>query len=257
MQNINSWRPPNLSGLLKRWCIGFWAYVRLSNTSGFIPRTFLPMQLFARFVARTWVFVQVGHIKVINEERLRHEGPVIFTPNHSSMFDAFVMNIIIKRWARYMTAVEMMRPLNGLQGLVLGAVGSFAVDRINGSTVLDPAINVVARGHDMVIFPEGKISPSGQMLRFKSGAARIAQGAARQSGRRVTLMPVRICFGKRDFETANIDNYLRMGLKWRGGVTVTILPPVYVYPDDGSVDDQVTALVRQSIADCLCQSIGQ
>lgn len=252
MHNINMWRPPHLGGSLKRWRISFWAYVRLSNTSGFIPRTFLPMQLFAWLVARAWVFVQVGQIKVVNAYRLDHAGPVIFTPNHSSMFDAFVMYVIVKRWAKYMTAVEMMRPLNGIQGLVLGSVGSFAVDRVNGSTVLDPAIKVVANGNDMVIFPEAKISPSGELIRFKSGPARIARGAARQRNSRVTLMPVRICFGKRDVATANVDNYLLMGLKWRGGVTVTILPPVFIEPDSAYAEEDAMALVRQTISECPC-----
>lgn len=252
MQHIRLWRPPNLSGLLTRWHTDMQTYLRLCQTSGFIPHTFLPMQLFARLVVRLWVFVQVGNVKIVGMERLNHPGPVIFVPNHSSMFDALVMYIILKRWARYMTAVEMMRGLGGLPGLVLSSLGCFAVDRKNGTAVLDPAIKVVASGQDMVIFAEGKINSFALLMRFKSGPARIALGAARQSGQRVTLMPVHICFGKRDPYTAAIDNYLRMGLKWRGHVIVTVLPPVHIEPDVAASEEEFTARVRQSIADCPC-----
>lgn len=252
MQPIRLWRPLHLSGLLIRWRNQIQTYLRLCHTSGFIPRTFLPMQLLARLVVRLWVFVQVGNIKIVGKERLNHPGPVIFVPNHSSMFDALVMYIILRRWARYMTAVEMMRGLGGLPGLVLSSVGCFAVDRKNGTTVLDPAIKVVASGQDMVIFAEGKINSFALLMRFKSGPARIALGAARQSGKRVTLMPVHICFGKRDPYTAAIDNYLRMGFKWRGHVTVTVLAPIHIEPDTDESEEQFTALARQSIADCPC-----
>ena len=69
----------------------FREYVNQCLTSGFIPRTFLPLQLLGRFLARIQIFVQVGRIRLIGAENLKVQGRVIFCPNHSSMFDAPVI----------------------------------------------------------------------------------------------------------------------------------------------------------------------
>jgi 1-acyl-sn-glycerol-3-phosphate acyltransferase len=119
-------------------------------TSGFIPRTFLPLQLLARILARIQVFIQLGRVRIIGAENLKPKGRVIFCPNHSAMFDAPVIFSIMKLWPRYMTAYEEMRGLWGLKAVAMGAFGCFAVDRSKGKTVLEPAIKVpvrLAAGH--------------------------------------------------------------------------------------------------------------
>ena len=181
--------------LLIRNFIGTWRkkfreYVNLCLTNGFIPRTFLPLQLLERFLAKFQIFLQVGRVRLIGAENLKVKGRVIFCPNHSSMFDAPVIYAIMKRWPRYMTAYEEMRGLWGLKAVVMGAFGCFAVDRSKGKTVMEPAIQVLASGRCLVIFPEGKISASGEYLTFKKGPAIIAN-----AGWPVTLNGVRACRG--------------------------------------------------------------
>lgn len=217
------------SAAVGNWRRRYREYVSQCITSGFIPTTFRPLQLLARYLALIWVFAQVGRLKVIGKENLASVERTIYCPNHSSMFDAPIVYAIMKRFPRYMTAYEEMRGLWGLKAVLMGACGSFPVDRSHGKSVLEPAINVLARGDPLVIFPEGKISASGQYLPFKIGAALIALNTYERLGRKekVCIVPVQICLPGRDPNTA-LGPYGAMGLKWRKGAAITAANPIWV-----------------------------
>jgi len=209
--------------------------------------------LIGKYLAKIWVFVQVGRIRIEGKENLTAPGRIIFCPNHSSMFDAPVIFSIMKRMPRYMTAYEEMRGLWGLKAIAMGAFGCFAVDRSKGRTVIDPAIKVLVQGSPLVIFPEGKISNSGTYLPFKKGSAVIALSGYERIEKkdRVGIVPIHICFGKRHEETAG-GPYGAMGFKWRGGATITVGTPIYldeVAPMDA---DAVTEAVRKAIVTQAC-----
>ncbi len=243
----------NKGSLLARGFLGTWRkkyreYVNHCLTSGFIPTTCRPLQLFARFAARIWLYLQVGRVRVIGTDNLKTPGRVIFTPNHSSMFDAILIYAVMKRWPRYMTAYEEMRGLWGLKAIAMGAFGCFAVDRAHGKTVLEPAIKVLMSGQPMVIFPEGKISPTGEYLPFKRGAAVIANSAYERLGMKehVAIVPIHICYRKRDAATAG-GPYADMGFKWRGGATVTVGKPIYMHELPSRKPEDVMAVVSGAI----------
>lgn len=164
------------------------------------------------------------------------------------MLDAIVIYAIMQRWPRYMTAFEEMRGLGGLKAIVMGAFGSFPVDRTKGKTVLEPAIKVLMSGQPMVLFPEGKISPTGEYLPFKRGAAVIANTTYERLGMKeqVAIVPIHICYHKRDAASAG-GPYSRMGLKWRGGVTVTVGKPIYIHELPSRRPEDVTAVLRGAV----------
>ncbi len=237
------------------WRRKFREYVNQCLTSGFIPRTFLPLQLLGRFLAKIQVFLQVGRVRIIGAENLKPKGRVIFCPNHSSMFDAPIIFSVMKRWPRYMTAYEEMRGVFGLKAVVMGAFGCFAVDRSHGKTVLEPAIRVLVSGSSLVIFPEGKISSTGEYLPFKKGAAIIANAAYEQLGMKepVGIVPIHICYRCRDEKTATLG-FGDMGFKWRCGVTVTIGKPIWMHELASRKPEDVMAVVSGAIKMQACST---
>lgn len=243
---------------IRQWRAAFDAYAQKCVTSGFIPYTFWPVQLLARFLANLIVFIQLGRLRIIGAENLRLPGRFIFCPNHSSMFDAVIMYAIMRRndGPRYMTAFEEMRGLWGLKAIAMGAMGCFPVDRSKGKSVIEPAINMVVSGGSLVIFPEGKISPTGECLPFKMGPAIIGLTAMERLGglggtERVAIVPINLHYHKRDVATAT-KFFTECGLKWRGGVTVTVGEPIYLNDLNTTHPEDVMAVAHRFV--CRAQA---
>jgi 1-acyl-sn-glycerol-3-phosphate acyltransferase len=241
------------SNFIGTWRKKYREYATKCLTSGFIPNTCRPLQFVARMLARLWLFLQVGRVRIIGADNLKTPGRVIFCPNHSSMFDAVVIYASMKRWPRYMTAYEEMRGLGGLKAIAMGAFGCFPVDRTRGKTVLEPAITVLVSGQPMVIFPEGKISPTGEYLPFKRGTAIIANAAYERLDMKepTAIVPIHICYHKRHAASAE-GPFLSMGLKWRAGVTVTVGKPIYLHELPSRRPADVMAVVSAAIKMQAC-----
>jgi 1-acyl-sn-glycerol-3-phosphate acyltransferase len=243
----------SIKNFVWNWRKRFCEYVSHCQTNGFIPYTFRPLQLVCKYLAKLWVFIQVGRISVIGKENLTPGGRVIFCPNHSSMFDAPVIFSIMRVFPRYMTALEEMRGLLGLKAIFMGACGSFPVDRSHGKAVLEPSIKVLLKGDPLVIFPEGKISATGQYLPFKMGAALIAIGAWQmlENNEKVSIVPIHICFHARHAKTA-CGPYDAMGFKWRKGATVTVCSPIWIDDLDSPTPDKLIGELRKAILEQTC-----
>lgn len=240
---------------LKGWRQRVHEYSQRCIQSGFIPLTFRPAQFLGRLFARFLVFLQLGKIRVMGRRNLQIPGRFVFCPNHSSMFDAPVMYSILNRPedVRYMTAFEEMRGLWGLKAILMGAMGSFPVDRSRGKSVIEPAIEVLVRGQSLTIFPEGRVSETEECQPFKNGAAIIASEALKRLGKdeRIGIIPVHIHYHRRHNPTAR-TNFLKMGFKWRGGVTVTVGCPIYLDERANASPEELMSEVRSVI--CKVQS---
>jgi len=230
-----------LKAKIAQWKQEFRDYADKCLQSGYVPATYIGVQFITRQLARILVFIQLGRLRVIGKENLKHKGRFIFCPNHSAFFDAPVLYAIMKRRnLRYMTAFEEMRGMYGLKAVIMGAMGCFPVDRTKGKSVIEPAILMVVDGQSLVVFPEGKISATGECLPFKNGPGIIGQEALKRlpNGERIGMIPINILYHKRDNETAG-KGFGASGFKWRGGVTVTIGKPIwfdeYVDKDPGEI----------------------
>ena len=223
-----------------------------------MPKRIKSLQFVGKIIARMWLFVQVGKVRVVGRENLDAPGRLLFCINHSSMFDAPLIFTVMKKQPRYMTAVEEMRGLGGLKAVVMGALGSFPVDRSRGHTAIAPSVEALVNGEHIAIFPEGKISNSGAYLKFKSGAARIAIEACDRRNHRVQvgIVPIHICFGSRDEATAG-GPYTKMGFKWRGGVTITIGKPIYIHNVEPLTAANVTDVVQAAITAQECATLSE
>lgn len=137
---------------------------------------------------------------VLGREWLPAEGPVLLAPTHRARWDALLLphaagRRITGRDCRFMVTVDEMR---GLQGWLLHRLGCFPVNQTRPSLLsLRYAIDLLAAGQQLVVFPEGQIrrpaADGGDGLRLHQGLARLALMAANK-GVAVPVLPVGIAY---------------------------------------------------------------
>lgn len=249
------------SVLLRILCVWTWAdayrrYIDKITTSGYIGKPSPIWRFFSRCLFRTAGFFWVGKVRIVGEENLLTPGRLIFTPNHSSLLDAVVMfPTMARRPVRAMGAYETLRTFGGLSGIFLTKIGVFPVDRTRGKTVLGPATDLLVGGESLAMFPEGKISPTGEPLPYKLGAAIIGTCAWERLDRkeRVGFVPVQICYHKRHNATAL--NVWKMGFRWRGGCTVTFGKPIWIDELPDRDPKVIMALIKDAIQAPPCPTM--
>ena len=159
--------------------------------------------------------IDMANVKFVvkGKELVPENEPIIYTPNHASMFDIPAVFLNAPTMPMFIAKKELsMFPFLKQWMSVLDCV---FVDRKkkNGSrSSLHDAIEMVKSGRSLVIFPEGTRSKNGQIAEFKGGAMKIAM----ESGAKV--VPVLIEGSRaRLEETGNVTS---------GTVYVTFLPPI-------------------------------
>lgn len=101
------------------------------------------------------------------------EGPIIYCPNHQSDVDPVVVATTIPRRAWYMAKAELFRI--PVLGWALLHYRTFPVRRGESDrNALRTAEQILKKGRPLVIFPEGKLSPDGNLLPMQPGAAMLA-----------------------------------------------------------------------------------
>jgi 1-acyl-sn-glycerol-3-phosphate acyltransferase len=238
----------------KSWLARYREYAENCTTSGFIPTEHLGFQRFVKVMSRLWTWIQVGEVRVVGRENLTAAGRLMYCPNHSAMLDAIVLYPLMPLGTRFMSAREEMRGMGGLKAILMGAAGAYPVDRSRGRTVIPASIDLLVKGKRVTLFPEGKISPTGEYLEFKKGAAWIAIGACDALGHKekVGIVPIHICYGTRDVESAT--DFTKMRLRWRHGVTITIGEPVYVHDVDPMTPANVIDRIKDVITGQACET---
>ena len=109
---------------------------------------------------------------VLHPERLPHRGPVLLSPTHRARWDALMLPMaagrrVSGRDCRFMVTTTEMR---GLQGWFLHRLGCFPVNQGRPSmTTLRLAIDLLADGQQLVVFPEGQIQRRDRPIQLRSG----------------------------------------------------------------------------------------
>jgi 1-acyl-sn-glycerol-3-phosphate acyltransferase len=235
-----------------RWWTAYWRHIDKITTSGYMTEPSPTMIRVVNAVFNFFRWILVGKMTVVNDHYFDTPGRVIVCGNHSSYLDTLVCFGMLHRHIRALAAHNELRKWLGIPALVMTKFGVIPVDRSHGSTVLEPAINALVSGCPIGLFPEGKISPTGELLPFKPGVALIADAAYERLGGKETIaiLPVHFCFGKRHPESA--VKLWKMGLRWRGGITVTALPPIWLHElEDRSVDN-IMCKVRNALTSVKC-----
>jgi 1-acyl-sn-glycerol-3-phosphate acyltransferase len=195
------------------------------------------------WVAHTWIHwvLRVCAVEVAASglENVRADQPAVFMSNHQSHFDvAAIVETLPVRW-RFVAKRELVRvPFFGW-GLALG--GHVIIDRSDRSQAvqsLKAAAERIRHGTNVIIFPEGTRSETGELQPFKSGGFHLAVEAG------VPIIPVSVS-GSRGITP-------KRSLKIHGGrVRVVYGKPI---PTQGRASEDREALkaeVRRAIAEGL------
>ena len=129
---------------------------------------------------------------VLQHHNLPRSGPVLLAPTHRARWDALMLPMaagrrVTGRDCRFMVTTTEM---GGAQGWFLQRLGCFPVDQERPSmTTLRLAIDLLADGQQLVVFPEGRIQRQDRAIQLHLGLVRLAQLAQRK-GVQVPVIPV-------------------------------------------------------------------
>lgn len=138
-----------------------------------------------------------SEVTVLGREHLPSEGPVLLAPTHRARWDALLLphaagRRVTGRDCRFMVTVDEMA---GLQGWFLHRLGCFPVNQGRPTLAsLRLAIDLLSRGQQLVVFPEGRIQRVDGPIHLHQGLARLSQ-LAEGLGVPVAVVPVGIAYG--------------------------------------------------------------
>lgn len=141
---------------------------------------FRPDTPFIESVIRFWsrFFLRAAGTKltVHGAERIAADGQYVFVANHLSNLDIPAMFLTAPVPIRYLAKKEVYKI--PLVATAMRRIGIVRVDRERGSAIhaeVNAGVAAAkARGHSLIIFPEGTRSVDGEPQTFKKGAFRIA-----------------------------------------------------------------------------------
>ena len=168
------------------------------------------MWLYSAMPAISSLTCRVYYRLTVGGARVAPEGPVLLVANHTnSLMDPPLVVVASQRKVRFMAKSTLFTHA-GISWLVK-AVGSVPVyrqqdDRKAVSQNFDSFRDVssaLAEGHAVGIFPEGISHSASRLQPLKTGAARIALGAAIKIGRSFPIVPMGLVFrDRRTFRSA-------------------------------------------------------
>ncbi len=135
--------------------------------------------------------------KIINNKfSIPNNTSIILAPTHRSRWDGIILTMamgrrVTKKDCRFMvTKSEMI----GIQGWFLKRLGCFSINQLSPSTsTLRYAIDLIEKGEQLVVFPEGKINKYGKKLVLKEGLYRLARLATKKTDS-ITIIPIGIAY---------------------------------------------------------------
>lgn len=141
--------------------------------------------------ARVWGYILTGaslsKVTISGLENIPRDTNVIFTPNHQSYLDTF----ILLKYLPFRFRFVVMRKLFGvpLIGNYMRMSGFLSLDRKDRKKSIKTIHRIIAmlkKGESFVIFPEGKLTMDGSMGEFGRGTSIIIQHS------RIPVIPIAI-----------------------------------------------------------------
>ena len=123
---------------------------------------------------------------------------IILAPTHRSRWDGLILTMamgrrVTKKDCRFMVTKSEMK---GIQGWFLKRLGCFSINQLSPSlSALRYAIDLIEKGEQLVVFPEGKINKYGKKLVLKEGLYRLARLATKKKTS-ITIIPIGIAYSK-------------------------------------------------------------
>ena len=137
--------------------------------------------------------------KILNKDfSIPINSSIILAPTHRSRWDGLVLTMamgrrVTKKDCRFMVTKSEM---NGIQGWFLKRLGCFSINQLSPSLLtMKYAIDLIEKGEQLVVFPEGKINKFGKKLVLKEGLYRLARLAAKKT-ESIVIIPIGIAYSK-------------------------------------------------------------
>ena len=201
---------------MKKNSLNIWH--KINPVLGFIAM-FVTQDVVLRFFFRKKKILKNGFSIPINSS-------IILAPTHRSRWDGLVLTMamgrrVTKKDCRFMVTKSEMR---GIQGWFLKRLGCFSINQLSPSlSSLRYAIDLIQKGEQLVVFPEGKINRYGKKLVLKEGLYRLARLATKKT-KSIFVVPIGIAYSKvppnfrGEFcisfgEPIAINNYLNFTIK--------------------------------------------
>jgi 1-acyl-sn-glycerol-3-phosphate acyltransferase len=140
-------------------------------------------------------------VEIAGAERIPATGPLVVAANHqNAMVDPMLLLTMVPRRLRPLAKAPLFRyPLIGWLVRLSGALPverrqDAGSDPARNEAMLRHATAALAAGEAILIFPEGVSQAEPRLMPLRSGAARLALGAARATAAPVTLLPVGLVY---------------------------------------------------------------
>jgi len=137
--------------------------------------------------------------KIINSGfSIPKNSSIILAPTHRSRWDGLVLTMamgrrVTKKDCRFMVTRSEM---TGVQGWFLKRLGCFSINQLSPSfSALKYALNLIEKGEQLVVFPEGKINRYGKKLILKEGLYRLARLATKKT-KSIMIIPIGIAYSR-------------------------------------------------------------
>jgi len=186
------------------------------------------------------ISLQRWRLDIEGLEHFPRTGGAVLVLNHSSFVDFFtaarVPFLRLGRPVRMLAKASLFR--SPILGPVMRAAEHIPVDRGAGASALDAAVDALRRGELVGVLPEQTISPSFELLPFKSGAVRMAQQAD------VPVIPA-VSWGSHRFWTMADGPHP----SWRLPVHIRYAPPLRPEGDPEAATVGLRALIADLLSD--------
>ena len=174
---------------MKKKSLNIWH--KINPILGFIAM-FVTQDIVLRFFFRKKVILNDGFSIPINSS-------IILAPTHRSRWDGLILTMamgrrVTKKDCRFMVTESEMK---GIQGWFLRRLGCFSINQLSPSlSALRYAIDLIKKGEQLVVFPEGRINKYGKTLILKEGLYRLARLATKKTKSIIIIIPIGIAYSK-------------------------------------------------------------
>lgn len=193
-----------------------------------------------RFICKILFRVEVHGL-----EHVPHENKLLIIANHESFLDGLLLGLFLPKKATFVVHTSVLK--NRIFKLFLNLTPHLAVNPAS-PFAMKKVIKRLDAGENVVIFPEGRITLTGALMKVYDGPGFVAA----KTGTRI--LPVRVEGAAQSYFGRLSDKHPR---KWLPKVTLTVLPITQINipnPPDGS---RLSARQRRKIAGERMRNIMQ
>ena len=174
----------NVWNCIQPWLLAYYPFILLAVAIWIICSPRLMLKISAAFL-RLILF----RLRVIGKENMPYSGPILLVANHVSIIDLLMIQAVIRQRVRFMVRDEIVSFMP--TRLIFWYLG---VERVPSprhpqkmKKFLNKIHNRLRAGETVCMFPEGAISGSGNLMRFRSGVQSLIPPEIQ-----VTVMPIRL-----------------------------------------------------------------